>query len=480
MSRELAITELFNRNQSKGAEILKVALEGGTHRAAVDLGWVETTRSLHQPANEARRFFEVAYEHGDTDAAFLLAMMYHRGHPDTGRDITRAITCLKFAANRCHVGAMCMLAKWYMDNDLTKVGHAVVLLRDAASRGHVPSMRLLVDCYVSGVGVEESPVDALEWAYRALEYSHGGDECEAMLELVLNLVRGRHDTFYDDETRDMLYNALAMNHDASDARDPVSTGCTEASGVADPASSHASIDGGTEVNDVSDPVSTGETDTGDAGGSTSATDEPREDATRPKKLGFVESTKLAVEGMYEHGVTVYGRVSHGDAAGDLRIAARMGHPDALYHYACYLRYQPDARYKRDTYIEHLEDAVDKGHARSMYALAEAYEDGYGVDIDRDKAIGLYRQAAMKGHADAAYQLASHYERTGRIDNAEHIKWLSFAADRGHENALCDLAEMYRNGVSGHEPNISAAVEYLEKAIELGSRAARSMRHSWGV
>jgi localization factor PodJL len=48
-------------------------------------------------------------------------------------------------------------------------------------------------------------------------------------------------------------------------------------------------------------------------------------------------------------------------------------------------------------------AADAGHSGAMASLAQMYERGLGVTLDRSAALGLYRLAETAGHVGAAME-----------------------------------------------------------------------------
>lgn len=93
--------------------------------------------------------------------------------------------------------------------------------------------------------------------------------------------------------------------------------------------------------------------------------------------------------------------------------------------------------------------------------------GFGA---REEGIRLLRQAARSGDGKSAYQLgvlSLAGDSRQAPDAAEAARWWSLAADVGHPLAARKLAELYRDGGPGLEPDAEAAERTARRAGELG-------------
>jgi TPR repeat protein len=110
---------------------------------------------------------------------------------------------------------------------------------------------------------------------------------------------------------------------------------------------------------------------------------------------------------------------------------------------------------------------------TLYAKAQQYADGRGVERDYAKAAKLYRQAADLGHAKAQVGLGT-LHATGRgvpRDDAEAVRWFRKAADQGEAAAQSYLGFMYETGQG--VPNDGAeAVRWYRKAADQGDAVAQ--------
>ena len=56
-------------------------------------------------------------------------------------------------------------------------------------------------------------------------------------------------------------------------------------------------------------------------------------------------------------------------------------------------------------VEWFQRASNKGCTRSINNLGKCYENGHGVQKNKDQAFKLYQEAADKGHEEAMLNLA---------------------------------------------------------------------------
>ena len=83
-------------------------------------------------------------------------------------------------------------------------------------------------------------------------------------------------------------------------------------------------------------------------------------------------------------------------------------------------------------------------AEAMRMIAECYEDGIGVERDRQKALEWYHKAAELNDAVAMYRIGAYYH-WDEYDYEEALKWYQKAATLGHVDAMYRIMQLYDEG-----------------------------------
>lgn len=118
-----------------------------------------------------------------------------------------------------------------------------------------------------------------------------------------------------------------------------------------------------------------------------------------------------------------------------------------------------------------------GDARADEA-ADTYAKGLAAYNrgDLPGALPLFRQAAEAGSADAQAWLG--YLLDFAEDDVEAVRWYRAAAEQGHADGLAGLADMYAKG-EGVEKDLGEARSLYEKAADAGhDRAARVLAQAY--
>lgn len=141
---------------------------------------------------------------------------------------------------------------------------------------------------------------------------------------------------------------------------------------------------------------------------------------------------------------------------------------------------PEADYQRGfrayseedliTAMEVLGRAADAGHPRAQALL------GYIFDKAEDNAAAMryYRMAADQGDPAGDYGVASLYLAGEGVDKdqAEGVRWMSMAAEKGYGPAVQVMAEAYLDGSLGVTPDREEALRLLRLAAAQGYESAR--------
>lgn len=118
-------------------------------------------------------------------------------------------------------------------------------------------------------------------------------------------------------------------------------------------------------------------------------------------------------------------------------------------------------------------AADSGDATAQYNLGLIYENGKGVEVDRQKAKSLYLQAAEQGYGKAMSQLAGLYFKGigGIRDEQQSLYWYKKAAELNDNNALYQLGLFSETGVV-IKLSYADALSYYQKAADMGNDKAK--------
>ena len=120
----------------------------------------------------------------------------------------------------------------------------------------------------------------------------------------------------------------------------------------------------------------------------------------------------------------------------------------------------------------LKRSADAGHAPSQSLLAYILDK---AEFDED-AVAYYRKAAAQGDAEGEFGLGSMYAAGEGVkrDRAEARKWITRAAEKGHELAIRTLALAYIKGELGideSERGGAEALRWVRRAADTGELAA---------
>lgn len=145
----------------------------------------------------------------------------------------------------------------------------------------------------------------------------------------------------------------------------------------------------------------------------------------------------------------------------------------------------------------LEKAIERGHGKAAYKLAELWMEEKDIENRIDKIIDLFKQAikagcdeakekleiAVKisqtisesedGNADAMFELAWLFDEGKKIYQSDRkaFEWYQKAAEQGNAKAQNNLANMYASG-RGCTERMDLAVFYRKKAANAGIAQAQ--------
>jgi uncharacterized protein len=112
-------------------------------------------------------------------------------------------------------------------------------------------------------------------------------------------------------------------------------------------------------------------------------------------------------------------------------------------------------------LEELQPLVEKGDARSQYAMGVMAENGFGMPVDLSQAAAWYLKAANQGNTDAQFNLGAMYEHGIGMpaDPAQAAYWYRPAAEAGDIDALSNLGVLYEKGAGVPQDKVLALALY---------------------
>jgi uncharacterized protein len=121
----------------------------------------------------------------------------------------------------------------------------------------------------------------------------------------------------------------------------------------------------------------------------------------------------------------------------------------------------------------VERLANEGSPHAKVLLGDAYYDGFGVAVDREKAAQLFRQAALMLDGNAQNHLATCYKEGAGVlqDDKLRLSLLKQSLDRGFKLSLALLGDFYRESKLA-APDLNLAVQHYTQAADLGYAPAR--------
>eukprot|EP00039_Didymoeca_costata_P032499 m.38059 g.38059 ORF g.38059 m.38059 type:complete len:479 (-) comp9385_c0_seq2:1380-2816(-) len=126
-------------------------------------------------------------------------------------------------------------------------------------------------------------------------------------------------------------------------------------------------------------------------------------------------------------------------------------------------------------IKWFEKGVE-GDARCNFYLARCYSQGFGVEVDQEKAFNHHLKASDLGMPLAHYNLGYHYF-TGKgteIDLELAAHYYELAANHGISHAMINLGNMYHTGY-GVKPDLEKAKECYTMALGKHDEAEKLLK-----
>lgn len=124
-------------------------------------------------------------------------------------------------------------------------------------------------------------------------------------------------------------------------------------------------------------------------------------------------------------------------------------------------------------LQIYEKAAFAGSADGYFRQGICYEVGMGAAVDIGKAVASYKKAAELGLPQAQHKMSSLYFAGRGLpkDEKQGFALLSQAAQTGDAQAANELAYVYLKGLFGQKENAAAAREWFGKSAEKGHMEA---------
>ena len=189
-------------------------------------------------------------------------------------------------------------------------------------------------------------------------------------------------------------------------------------------------------------------------------------------LGFCEAHKAENAELYSllAEMHLYGKGTEQNeekAMSLLREGAEKGSPACMTALANKIIDRALLDFNYDEAFPLLEKAVSLGYLPACNTLGWLYVKGCGTQMDRKKALELYRAAAEGGLLSGKYNCAV---TLARDDAEKALAYMEEAAGAGYEKAACWLGQYYLNGVY-REPDYKKAHYWFFNAAWNDSAAA---------
>jgi TPR repeat protein len=130
----------------------------------------------------------------------------------------------------------------------------------------------------------------------------------------------------------------------------------------------------------------------------------------------------------------------------------------------------------------LKPLLEKGDARSQYAMGVMAENGFGMVKNYPLAAQWYLKAAKQGNTDAQYNLGAMYEHgIGMPPNyPQAARWYRPAAESGDIDALSNLGVLYETGKGVKQDKILAMALYNVSVALDGKNNSQAARNRQGL
>lgn len=122
--------------------------------------------------------------------------------------------------------------------------------------------------------------------------------------------------------------------------------------------------------------------------------------------------------------------------------------------------------------QYFERGAEIEHGESMLKLGDIYWYGYGVTVDKQKAVELYKKAysLYAYDSNSVNNIGGFYSDEGKNCNyAEALKWWKIGEEKKYSECIGNLGWAYQYG-KGVTIDYKKSVEYYEKSIAAGLKS----------
>lgn len=118
------------------------------------------------------------------------------------------------------------------------------------------------------------------------------------------------------------------------------------------------------------------------------------------------------------------------------------------------------------------EAAGKGDMNGVYNLGMCYLNGYGVEVDLDRAFECFRTASEAGHPEAINNLGGFY-RDGIVVEKDPViatRWFAKSAEMGNAYGQLNYALALQRG-DGLKADVVKAADYFKRSADQGCAEA---------
>ena len=154
----------------------------------------------------------------------------------------------------------------------------------------------------------------------------------------------------------------------------------------------------------------------------------------------------------------------------LKISSQTGNAESTYRLAEYFETGNFVDMDKSKAFELYELAKNQGSVVAITALGRLYKYGLGCKVDKKKAFAYYLEAAEKGEGKALDLVADAYEEGEGVRKSKKKAWKFCikAYEAGYRTVAGKIGDGYYTGILGVvKRDIKKAIEYYEIAISLG-------------